>query len=67
MPTGHARTCDRGAEDHAVCRGPDRGDAAEGTIPAGLRLIDSTVSSTGVVIGTYQPAGELVTGSFALE
>jgi dihydrofolate reductase len=39
---------------------------AEGTIPAGLRLVDSTVSSTGVVIGTYRPAGELVTGAFAL-
>jgi dihydrofolate reductase len=38
---------------------------AEGTIPAGLKLIDSKVSTTGVVIGTYVPAGELVTGSFA--
>ena len=37
---------------------------AEGTVPAGLKLVDSTVSSTGVVIGTYEPAGELVTGSF---
>jgi len=37
---------------------------ADGTIPAGLRLVDSTVSTTGVVIGTYEPAGELVTGSF---
>jgi len=37
---------------------------AEGAIPAGLRLVDSTVSTTGVVIGTYEPAGELVTGSF---
>jgi dihydrofolate reductase len=39
---------------------------ADGTVPAGLRLVDSKVSSTGVVIGTYEPAGELVTGSFAL-
>jgi dihydrofolate reductase len=37
---------------------------ADGTVPAGLTLVDSTVSSTGVVIGTYEPAGELVTGSF---
>jgi dihydrofolate reductase len=37
---------------------------AEGTIPAGLKLLDSLVSSTGVVMGTYQPAGELVTGRF---
>jgi dihydrofolate reductase len=38
---------------------------ADGTIPAGLRLVDSKVSTTGVVIGTYEPAGEIVTGSFA--
>ena len=37
------------------------------TSAAGLMLVDSTVSSTGVVMGTYEPAGELVTGSFALE
>jgi dihydrofolate reductase len=40
---------------------------ADGTIPAGLRLVDSKVSSTGVVVGTYEPAGDLVTGSFAPE
>ena len=38
---------------------------ADGTIPAGLKLVDSKISTTGVVIGTYEPAGELVTGSFA--
>ena len=40
---------------------------ADGTIPAALRLVDSKVSTTGVVIGTYEPAGELVTGTFATE
>jgi dihydrofolate reductase len=40
---------------------------SEGTIPAGLTLVDSKVSTTGVVIGTYEPAGEIVTGSFALD
>ena len=40
---------------------------ADGTIPSGLRLVDSEVSTTGVVIGTYEPAGEIVTGSFALD
>ena len=40
---------------------------SEGTIPCGLRLLDSKVSTTGVVIGTYAPAGEIVTGSFALD
>ncbi|MFL6133718.1 MAG: dihydrofolate reductase family protein [Nocardioidaceae bacterium] len=38
---------------------------ADGAVPAGLRLVDSVVSTTGVVIGTYEPAGQLVTGSFA--
>jgi dihydrofolate reductase len=37
---------------------------SDGTIPAGLRLMGSVVSTTGVVIGTYEPAGEIVTGSF---
>jgi hypothetical protein len=37
----------------------------EGTVPSALRLVDSTVSTTGVVIGTYEPAGEIATGSFA--
>jgi dihydrofolate reductase len=37
---------------------------ADGTIPSGLKLVDSKVSTTGVVIGTYEPAGEIVTGSF---
>jgi dihydrofolate reductase len=40
---------------------------SEGTVPAGLKLVDSKVSTTGVVIGTYEPAGEIVTGSFELE
>jgi dihydrofolate reductase len=40
---------------------------SEGTIPSGLKLVDSKVSTTGVVMGTYEPAGEIVTGSFALD
>ena len=39
---------------------------SDGTIPAGLKLVDSKVSTTGVVMATYEPAGEIVTGSFAL-
>ncbi len=38
---------------------------SEGTTPSALKLVDSKVSTTGVVIGTYEPAGEIVTGSFA--
>lgn len=37
---------------------------ADGTIPAGLKLVDNKVSTTGVVVGTYEPAGEVITGSF---
>ncbi len=40
---------------------------ADGAVPAGLKLVDSTVSTTGVVIGTYEPAGDIVTGTFALD
>ena len=39
----------------------------DGTVPAGLRLTDSKISSTGVIIATYEPAGEVPKGSFALE
>ena len=37
---------------------------ADGTVPATLRLVDSKVSATGVFMGTYEPAGEVVTGTF---
>jgi dihydrofolate reductase len=37
---------------------------ADGTTPAGLRLVDQKVSTSGVVIGTYEQAGEIVPGSF---
>jgi dihydrofolate reductase len=40
---------------------------SDGTVPAALKLVDSKVSTTGVVIGTYEPAGEIVTRSFALD
>ena len=40
---------------------------ADGTIPAGLKLVDNAVSTTGVVMGRWEAAGEIVTGSFALD
>jgi len=40
---------------------------SDGAVPSGLTLIDSTISSTGVIIGTYRPAGEIPIGSFALD
>jgi dihydrofolate reductase len=38
---------------------------ADGTIPAGLKLVDYKVSTTGVVMGIYGSGDEIVTGSFA--
>ena len=40
---------------------------AEGTIPGGLRLVDTRTSSTGVAAHTYERAGKLEYGSFGLE
>jgi dihydrofolate reductase len=39
----------------------------EGAPPGRLKLVDSQVSSTGVVMATYEPAGEIPIGSFAME
>ncbi len=36
---------------------------AEGTQPRSLRLADTEVSTTGVIIATYEPAGELRVGT----
>ena len=40
---------------------------ADGTTPAGLKLLGTQTSSTGVVIAIYERAGEVKYGSFALE
>ncbi|RBL89807.1 dihydrofolate reductase family protein [Chitinophaga flava] len=40
---------------------------AEGTQPGNWELLGSTVSSTGVIMTSYQPGGPLKSGSFALE
>ena len=38
-----------------------------GAIPVGLRLVDSRATLTGVTINTYEPAGDIDTGSFEFE
>lgn len=38
---------------------------ADGTIPAGLKLIDSRTSTTGVIVATYERAGDAKTGILA--
>jgi dihydrofolate reductase len=40
---------------------------AEGTIPAGFKLLESEISPGGVIIASYQRSGEVKTGSFGLE
>lgn len=39
----------------------------DGTMPSGLKLIETKTSSTGVVIHRYERAGKIEYGSFALE
>ncbi len=39
----------------------------DGVVPAGLRLIDTKTSTTGVIIATYERAGDIDYGSFALD
>ena len=40
---------------------------AEGTIPAAFKLLESNVLPRGVIVAQYARAGEVKTGSFALE
>jgi dihydrofolate reductase len=40
---------------------------ADGAVPAGLKLVDSQTSTTGVLIASYERAGEVEYGSFAME
>jgi dihydrofolate reductase len=39
----------------------------DGAIPAGLKLVDSRTFTSGVLMATYEQAGEIEYGSFALE
>jgi dihydrofolate reductase len=40
---------------------------AEGTIPVGYKILESEISPNGVIAAMYGRAGEVKTGSFALE
>src|SRR6266498_197311 len=40
---------------------------AGGTIPAGLKVVESQTASSGVIIARYERAGDVKYGSFALE
>lgn len=39
----------------------------DGTAASALKLVDSKTSTTGVTMSTYQPAGAVKTGSFAMQ
>ncbi len=39
----------------------------DGAPSAALRLVSATTTSAGVIIATYQPAGQVQLGSYALE
>jgi dihydrofolate reductase len=48
---------------HPVVVGSGKRLFPDGTAPGALRLVDSKVSTTGVIIGSHEPAGEVVTGT----
>jgi len=50
---------------YPVTLGPGKKLFAEGTIPAGWELTESTVTPKGVIFANYKRSGEVQTGSFA--
>jgi dihydrofolate reductase len=50
-----------------VTLGPGKRLFAEGTIPAGFKLLESGISPSGVIIANYERDGEVKMGSFGLE
>ncbi len=50
-----------------VVVGPAKRLFGEATVPAGLTLVDSKVTTAGVISATYRPAGRIQSGSFAFE
>lgn len=47
-----------------VMLGPGKRLFGEGTFPGALRLVDERTSGTGVIMATYERAGEIEVGSF---
>jgi dihydrofolate reductase len=49
-----------------IVLGPGKKFFGNGAMPAALRLVDSKVSTTGVMMNTYERDGSIKTGSFAM-
>ena len=49
-----------------VTVGPGKRLFGDGTMPAGFKLSSGQITSSGVFVGTYAPAGEVKLGSFEL-
>ena len=49
---------------HPVLIGSGRRLFADGTIPVSLKLVDGRVTTGGTFLATYEPAGDVVVGSF---
>ena len=50
-----------------VTLGPGKRLFAEGTIPAGFKLLESGISPSGVIVANYERSGDVKMGSFGLE
>jgi hypothetical protein len=52
---------------HPVILGKGKRVFSESTLPVALKLVESRVSSTGIIIVSYEPAGPVQVGSYATE
>ena len=50
-----------------ILLGPGKRLFGDGTVPAALKLVETRISSTGVIMSSYLPEGPVHTGSFALD
>ena len=52
---------------HPIVLGTGKRLFGDGTVPAGLKLVDSSIFSSGVILATYEREGDVRYGTFALE
>jgi hypothetical protein len=58
--------CGKGTSDAQRRRAADKRLFGDGTIPRGLKLVNSQSYATRVIVANYEPAGEVKTGDFQL-